>query len=111
MAYVYILKCSDDSYYTGIASEIKRRIKEHYTKAPACAKYTRARDVVELSAVWETETLSKAGKLEYYIKKKLTHKLKERLVNEEESFNLLIPAEISELKFYRIRDVSLKDCL
>lgn len=27
--YVYILKCSDDSLYTGITTDIKRRLKEH----------------------------------------------------------------------------------
>ena len=28
-SYVYILKCSDDSYYTGITSNLIKRIKEH----------------------------------------------------------------------------------
>jgi len=27
--YVYILKCSDDSFYTGITNELNRRFKEH----------------------------------------------------------------------------------
>ena len=27
--YVYILKCSDDSFYTGITNNIERRINEH----------------------------------------------------------------------------------
>jgi len=27
--YVYILKCSDDSYYTGVTSELEKRIGEH----------------------------------------------------------------------------------
>lgn len=28
-SYVYILKCSDDSYYTGITSNLQKRINEH----------------------------------------------------------------------------------
>jgi putative endonuclease len=27
--YVYILKCSDDSYYTGVTSDLDRRVKDH----------------------------------------------------------------------------------
>ena len=27
--YVYILKCSDDSYYTGVTNNLEKRIKEH----------------------------------------------------------------------------------
>jgi len=29
MLYVYILKCSDDSYYTGLTNDLDRRIVEH----------------------------------------------------------------------------------
>ncbi|MFC5285195.1 GIY-YIG nuclease family protein [Pedobacter alpinus] len=29
--YVYILKCSDDSYYTGVTNDIERRLQEHET--------------------------------------------------------------------------------
>jgi putative endonuclease len=28
-SYVYIIKCSDDSYYTGITSNLQKRINEH----------------------------------------------------------------------------------
>nr|WP_299345724.1 GIY-YIG nuclease family protein [Allomuricauda sp.] len=29
LSYVYILKCSDGSYYTGVTTDIKKRLKEH----------------------------------------------------------------------------------
>jgi len=40
--YVYILKCSDDSYYTGITNNIERRINEHqFGKLLDCYTYNR----------------------------------------------------------------------
>ena len=81
MAYVYILKCTDSSYYTGCAKDVQKRIKTHLSKSSRAAKYTRARTICELSAVWEVETYSQASKLEYYIKKNFTHAEKQALVN------------------------------
>lgn len=38
--YVYILKCSDDSYYTGFTNNIERRLAEHQSgKNPDCYTY------------------------------------------------------------------------
>jgi putative endonuclease len=45
--HLYILRCSDGTYYTGITSEIERRIDEHNT-SPKGAKYTRTRRPVTL---------------------------------------------------------------
>ena len=40
--YVYILKCSDESYYTGITNNLDRRLKEHiYGKYKDCYTYRR----------------------------------------------------------------------
>ncbi len=50
--YVYILKCSDDSYYTGSTSELSRRIWEHQEGVEPAA-YTFRRRPVEL--VWSEE--------------------------------------------------------
>lgn len=111
MAYVYIVKCEDGSFYTGIASDIKRRIKEHYKKAPTCAKYTRSHKIKELSAVWEASSYSCAGKLEYYIKKKLTHSKKRLLIEENDAFKDLIPQELQEFSYKRIENITLESCL
>jgi putative endonuclease len=80
MAYVYILQCTDGSYYTGCTKDVEKRIKTHLSKSPRAAKYTRARTICEVSAVWEVETYSQASKLEYYIKKNFTHAEKQSLV-------------------------------
>ena len=111
MAYVYIVKCEDGSYYTGIALDVKRRIKEHYKKASTCAKYTRSHKIKELSAVWEAPSYACAGKLEYYIKKKLTHSKKKLLVEENDAFKDLIPRELQELSYKRIENFTLENCL
>lgn len=45
--YLYILKCSDDTLYTGITTDLQRRVEEH-NSSPKGAKYTRIRRPVEL---------------------------------------------------------------
>lgn len=44
---LYILKCSDDTYYTGIALDVEKRLNEHNTSDKG-AKYTRHRRPVIL---------------------------------------------------------------
>ena len=69
MYYTYILRCEDNSLYTGIAADIKKRLSQHFKKTSGCAKYTRSRHPVSLEAVWESLDRSSASKLEYRIKK------------------------------------------
>ncbi len=45
---VYILKCADDTLYTGVTTDLKRRVAEHNAVAGKGAKYTRARQPVTL---------------------------------------------------------------
>lgn len=47
--YVYMLQCNDDTLYTGVTTNLDRRLNEH-NESPLGAKYTRARRPVEL--VW-----------------------------------------------------------
>jgi len=42
MYFVYILQCSDSSFYTGITTDLARRVKEH-NSSKLGAKYTRPR--------------------------------------------------------------------
>ena len=66
--FVYIIKCNDETLYTGIATNVERRIYEHnYTSKGA--KYTRNRRPVELLYSEECEDRSSATKREYCIKK------------------------------------------
>jgi putative endonuclease len=63
---VYILKCSDNTLYTGITNNLVRRIEQHNKKVGA--KYTSGRTPVSLLKSFEVENKSEALKLEYKIK-------------------------------------------
>jgi len=76
MNYIYIVKCSDGTYYTGWTTNPKRRVREH--NAGQGAHYTRHRRPVELVYVEEHPDRSAAMSREYKIKK-LTHAQKEGL--------------------------------
>jgi len=76
MNYIYIVKCSDGTYYTGWTTNPKRRVKEH--NAGRGAHYTRHRRPVELVYTEEHPDRSAAMSREYKIKK-LTHAQKEGL--------------------------------
>ena len=77
MNYVYILKCKDDSLYTGWTNNLEKRIKAHNNGKGA--KYTRARLPVELVHHEEFEDKTDAMKREYQIKK-LSRKEKLELI-------------------------------
>ena len=64
---VYILKCSDNTYYTGITNNIVRRIKQH--EANKGAKYTRGRGPFSLVYQDKCKDRSDASRKEYVIKK------------------------------------------
>lgn len=66
--FVYILECSDQTLYTGIAKDVNKRLDEHNNSSKG-AKYTRARRPVKLLHVEEAEDRSSACKREYAIKK------------------------------------------
>ena len=76
--YVYIVQCSDDSLYTGISTDIARRILEHNNSKKG-AKYTKTRRPVNLVYSEQHTDRSEASKREYYIKK-LTRKDKLNLI-------------------------------
>jgi len=65
--YVYILKCSDESYYTGYTNCLERRLEEH--QKGKAAKYTRGRLPVELAYHEKVQNKSVGLKREYEIKK------------------------------------------
>jgi len=77
--YVYILKCADNTLYTGITIDVKRRINEHNHNNKLAAKYTRVRRPVKLVYQEKLETRSIASKREVEIKK-LKRREKEILI-------------------------------
>jgi putative endonuclease len=76
--YVYFLRCKDNSLYTGITTDIKRRLHQH-NNTKLGAKYTRARRPVVLVYSEVAEDKSTASKREYQLRT-LTKNKKEQLV-------------------------------
>jgi len=69
MAYfVYILECSDKTLYTGITTDLKRRVDEH-NNSDKGAKYTKLRRPVKLVYSEKSQDRSSASKREHSIKK------------------------------------------
>ena len=66
---VYIIKCSDNTLYTWITTDLDKRLKQHNWEILWWAKYTRSRQPVELVYFEESENRSKATKREIEIKK------------------------------------------
>jgi len=67
MWHVYLLECSDKTLYTGITTDIDRRVKEHDGGSRG-AKYTRGRRPVILLGFIGVTSKSIALKVEYKIK-------------------------------------------
>ncbi|QLH75800.1 GIY-YIG nuclease family protein [Halosimplex rubrum] len=75
--FVYLLRCADDTFYTGYTTDVERRVREH--DEGAGAKYTRGRTPVELLHVEGFDSKSAAMSREYEIKDG-TRAAKERIV-------------------------------
>jgi putative endonuclease len=64
--YVYLLRCDDDTLYTGYTTDVTRRLAVH--NAGKGARYTRARLPVVLMGCWSFPTKSEALRVEYAVK-------------------------------------------
>ena len=65
--YVYIVECSDKTFYVGTTNDIKKRIAKH--NAGKGAKYTRGRGPVKIRYTRSFESRSEACKHEYQLKR------------------------------------------
>jgi len=79
MYYVYMVQCADNTLYTGIATELERRVQEH-NNSDKGAKYTRTRRPVTLVYSERCPDRSTASKREYEIKKKMSRTEKLKLI-------------------------------
>ena len=91
--FVYLLRCEDGSYYTGITTDIERRLKEHLSRGPKAARYTRTHPVVALAASWEALGRAQASRLEARVKQ-LTHRQKAALAENPELIESLLEGSI-----------------
>ena len=67
--YVYIVRCADNTLYTGITTDIRRRLDEHNGMNNRGAKFTRTRRPVALVHMESYPTRSKAYQREWRIKR------------------------------------------
>ena len=77
--YVYLLRCADGTFYTGITTDVTRRLAEHNTSDRLGARYTRSRRPLELAYFEGVDSRSAAAQREAAIRK-LGRAGKERLI-------------------------------
>lgn len=82
-----MIRCSDDSLYTGITTDVARRFTEHLAGNTG-SKYLRGRAPLELVLLQQVGDRSSASKIEYRIKK-LSRAEKEKIV--------LLPSLVDEM--------------
>ena len=79
---LYILRCADETLYTGIATDVEKRIAEHRS-SPRGAKFLRGKGPLRLEFVEEVGDRAAASALEYRVKQ-LTHARKQALIDGRE---------------------------
>lgn len=101
MYFTYILRCEDNSLYTGITTDLDRRMEEHFSKGEKCAKYTFRHTPKKLEAAWKSETRALASKLEFNIKR-LTKVQKEDLIAKKENIKSLLSEKLDSKSYRRV---------
>ena len=86
---LYIVRCSDGSLYTGIATDVERRIQEHQDGIRG-AKYLRGKGPLRLEFEQCLGNRSVASRAEYHVKR-LDKEQKEELIAGEYSLLDLLP--------------------
>ncbi len=81
--YTYIVRCNDETLYTGVTTDLARRLAEH-NSARGGARYTRTRQPVQLMFAEKLASRSLACRREYIIKK-LSAAAKKRLISDQQS--------------------------
>ena len=78
--WVYLVRCSDRSLYTGVTTDLVRRVDEHNGRQPGGARYTQARRPVAL--VWSERCTSRseAQRREAAVRR-LSRRQKDRLID------------------------------
>lgn len=99
MYYIYVLRCTDQSLYTGITTDVQRRFKEHLHQKGA--KYTKVHKVQKIEAIWQCESRSLALKLEYWLKT-LTKEKKEKIIFDNAYLKIYLGEKIDIVAYQRV---------
>lgn len=103
---VYVLRCLDDSLYTGITTDLIRRIRQHCGMQKGGAKYTKSHPPTALVCAWQTESHHAAARFEIYFKQ-LTRREKLALIASPEHWQSFLP-QVSNDHFASIAPMSLE---
>ena len=99
MNYIYILRCEDNSLYTGVTKDLYRRMDAHYYGKKEGAKYTKSHRPKEIAMVWTTEQWSDACRLEAFIKT-LSKGKKEEIIQKPSMLRLLFQKKKNNEEFW-----------
>lgn len=100
MYYTYMIRCKDNSLYTGMTNNIENRMKKHISGTGA--KYTKSHKAEKVEAVWRSKDKSFACKLEYQLKQ-LEKRQKEELINGVK-LSTFLKGKIDCRRYYRIQN-------
>ena len=76
--YTYMIRCADNSIYTGMTNDLEKRLGKHITGNGA--KYTKSHKAEKIEIAWKSKDKSLACKLEYQLKQ-LTKSQKEDIID------------------------------
>lgn len=99
----YILRCKDNSLYTGITTDLERRLREHKQKGEKTAKYTLTHTAQKIEIAWESENRILASKLEFHLKK-LNKKQKEELIKNPQLLSSFLKEKIQIDLYTKIKE-------
>lgn len=99
MYYTYMIRCKDNSIYTGMTNDIDGRFNEHLSGKGA--KYTKSHRPETLEIAWRSKTKSLACKLEYQLKH-LNKKQKENII-QGEKLSTYLRGKVDCRRYYKIK--------
>ena len=67
--YVYVLRCAQDTLYTGSTPDVSARLRRHLGLEPGGAKYTRSHPPLALAALWALPDAHAAHSMEWHLKR------------------------------------------
>lgn len=102
--YVYMIRCEDDSLYTGITTDLQRRLKEHLERGKKCAKYTMSHHAKKLEVAWKAIDKISASKLEYFIKT-LNKTQKEEIIKNPSKIGLILAKKIDSEQYSNVKNL------
>ncbi len=99
--FIYMIRCKDNSLYTGMTTDLDRRMKEHLERGKKGAKYTASHYAIKMEIAWRTDDKIKASKLEYHIKT-LTKGQKEELIVNPEKLDIFLAEKIEYSDYVKV---------